>query len=171
MKNKQLNKALELVSRTGDKILVMDQESDKVFALMDLDEYEFLLDHDSELIENYNEEEMFNKLDRDLKHWREYHEEDEGEKEDESFVDLNSIDEQDGLDNLSDLEENEEWSEEPVGLNEDLNLVTKEEEPLNIVPLNKDNGQPLNILKEEDLDGLKEDDPEEADKFYLEPVE
>jgi PHD/YefM family antitoxin component YafN of YafNO toxin-antitoxin module len=155
MKNNQLEKALKMVNRTGEKMLIMDKDSDKVFALMDLDDYEFLLDHDSEMIENYDEEEMMNKIDRDLKYWREHHE-----------------DEEEDFDNFDSLED-EDWIPEPEEINEHIDLGDKEnkEEPLNIIPLDQRNGQPLNILKEESLDDLPADDLEENDKFYLEPVE
>lgn len=44
MNNEQLDKALRLLRRTGDKALVMDQASDQVFVMMDIDDYEGLLD-------------------------------------------------------------------------------------------------------------------------------
>lgn len=44
MRPSQLNRTLRLIRRTGDKAFVMDLESDEVFVIMDLDNYEGLLD-------------------------------------------------------------------------------------------------------------------------------
>jgi len=44
MQNSQLNRVLKLVRRTGDKLVVFDKETDAAFAIMDLDQYENLLD-------------------------------------------------------------------------------------------------------------------------------
>ncbi|MFA5127747.1 MAG: hypothetical protein WC457_01955 [Patescibacteria group bacterium] len=42
MNSKQLNRLLNLVRETGDRLVVADNESDDVFVLMNLDEYENL---------------------------------------------------------------------------------------------------------------------------------
>src|SRR3989344_704875 len=44
MNNNQLDRVLRLVKKTGDKVVVVDRESDTVVVLMDLDDYEFLLE-------------------------------------------------------------------------------------------------------------------------------
>lgn len=44
MNNNQLDRVLRLVKKTGDKVVVVDRESDAVVVLMDLDDYEFLLE-------------------------------------------------------------------------------------------------------------------------------
>ena len=44
MQNSQLNRVLKLVRRTGDKLVIFDKETDAAYAVMDLDQYENLLD-------------------------------------------------------------------------------------------------------------------------------
>ncbi|KKW17596.1 MAG: hypothetical protein UY58_C0001G0021 [Candidatus Magasanikbacteria bacterium GW2011_GWA2_50_22] len=43
MNSLQLNRTLRLLRRTGDKAVVVDPESDEVFMLMNLDDYEDML--------------------------------------------------------------------------------------------------------------------------------
>ena len=45
MNSKQLNRLLNLVRETGDRLVVADNESDEVFVLMNLDEYKNLSGH------------------------------------------------------------------------------------------------------------------------------
>ncbi|MFA6485973.1 MAG: hypothetical protein WCT40_01230 [Candidatus Magasanikbacteria bacterium] len=47
MKSSQLNRVLRLARRTGDKIIVLDQDTDASFVVMDLDNYEEFLDESS----------------------------------------------------------------------------------------------------------------------------
>lgn len=44
MQNSQLDRLLRLIRRTGDKAVVVDRESEHIFMLMDLDDYEGMLD-------------------------------------------------------------------------------------------------------------------------------
>ncbi|MFA7654219.1 MAG: hypothetical protein WCX97_04225 [Candidatus Magasanikbacteria bacterium] len=44
MHNSQLNRVLKLVRRTGDKLVIFDKENDSGYAVMNLDQYENLLD-------------------------------------------------------------------------------------------------------------------------------
>ena len=44
MHNSQLNRVLKLVQRTGDKLVIFDKENDTGYAVMNLDQYENLLD-------------------------------------------------------------------------------------------------------------------------------
>lgn len=44
MRQSQLNRTLKLVRRTGDKVIILDRDSDEAFVLMDLDNYEMVLD-------------------------------------------------------------------------------------------------------------------------------
>lgn len=43
MRQSQLNRTLNLVRRTGDKLIILDKDSDDAFVLMDLDGYEKVL--------------------------------------------------------------------------------------------------------------------------------
>lgn len=44
MRQNQLNRTIKLMRRTGDKALILDGESDDIFVLMNLDNYEEILD-------------------------------------------------------------------------------------------------------------------------------
>jgi hypothetical protein len=44
MKNTQINRVIGLVRKTGDRVVVMDQETEEVLVMMRLDEYENLMD-------------------------------------------------------------------------------------------------------------------------------
>ncbi len=75
---------------------------------------------------------------------------------------------------MPDFEDDEDWDEESTDFEDEQDFIKKEKEqepePVNVIPLDQRSGEPL-IFKEEDLDDLPEDDIEETDKFYLEPVE
>lgn len=194
MKPEQLNRALRLVKRAGEKFLIMDQDTDKMFALMDLEDYERILEMKHEPIEDYSEEEMLDKIDRDLQHWR-LHRHDDFEEEipvnpDKEALDFlkNSVEEEvedEGawLENESETgdfslnkakfyledepEELPEIKSAPVAFSEE-EIPT--EEP-SIKPLKNEFN---NINSEEPLDDLPEDEPNESgeeEKFYLEPIE
>lgn len=79
MHDHQLNRVLKLVKRTGDKLVILDQENDEASVLMGLGDYEELLSG-GEPLEDLNEREMLDRVNRDLGNWRAYHEFDD-EKE------------------------------------------------------------------------------------------
>jgi hypothetical protein len=69
--NEQLQRAINLVRKTGDRILIFDRNSgnDNVFAIMSLDEYEKLALNRNEVI-NLTEEELLDKINRDIAVWK-----------------------------------------------------------------------------------------------------
>ena len=69
MQNSQLNRVIKLVRRTGDKTVIMDNESDAVMMLMDLGAYEKMLDNHTG-VEKLTEEELLEKINRDVAIWR-----------------------------------------------------------------------------------------------------
>lgn len=71
MQNSQLNRVISLLKRTGDKTVIMDNESDAVMMLMDLGAYEKMLDN-HQGIEKLTEEELMEKINRDVAVWRAY---------------------------------------------------------------------------------------------------
>lgn len=73
MKNSQLNQVLKLVRRTGDKIVIMDNESEEVMVLLGLNDYEKLLSGDRK-VEDLSEEELLEKINREVSLWREHNE-------------------------------------------------------------------------------------------------
>lgn len=71
MQNSQINRVVRLVRRTGDKAIIMDNESDAVMMLMDLGAYEKILDN-SRGVEKLTEEELMERINRDVAVWRAY---------------------------------------------------------------------------------------------------
>lgn len=71
MQNSQINRVVRLVRRTGDKAIIMDNESDAVMMLMDLGAYEKILER-SQGVEKLTEEELMEKINRDVAVWRAY---------------------------------------------------------------------------------------------------
>ncbi|MDO8499957.1 MAG: hypothetical protein Q7S66_04890 [bacterium] len=83
MKSTQIERVLNLVRRTGDRLVIMDNQSDEIFTIMRLGDYEDLLNTDSwngERIEDLSEREMMEKVDRDISYWRSLHEEEPDEE-------------------------------------------------------------------------------------------
>jgi len=70
---KALEKAINLAKITKDKIIVVDVESDKSFVVIDLAEYERLLLRvdKKEDIKNLTENELLDKINRDIAFWKE----------------------------------------------------------------------------------------------------
>src|SRR3989344_5038562 len=87
MQNSQLNRVIKLVKRTGDKTVIMDNESDAVMMLMDLSAYEKMLGG-SEGVEKLTEEGLLEKINRDVAVWRAYN--DKEQPEEEGVVSRNS---------------------------------------------------------------------------------
>ena len=76
MQEQQLNRALELARRTGDKFLIFDRETDEIFTLLGLEDYENLLSG-REPVESLSEREMLDRVNRELANWRAYREAEE----------------------------------------------------------------------------------------------
>lgn len=70
----QLERAITLAAKTGDKIIVVDELNDRSSVVMNLDEYEKLLNGENKgnrEIKNLTEEELLDKINRDIVTWRE----------------------------------------------------------------------------------------------------
>lgn len=65
----QLKKALDLVRRTGDKLMVADSSGDEAYMVMDLDSYERILDQKAEA-RPLTEEQLIDKINRDVALWK-----------------------------------------------------------------------------------------------------
>ncbi len=142
MQNSQLNRVINLVKRTGDKTVIMDNESDAVMMLMDLGAYEKMLDRPvGERIEKLNEEELLEKINRDVAVWRAYNDKERVENYDEVV-------------------------EKPVVLEKgkDVSLHSAESAPVTI------NKFP-NIHAEQEHSAHDIVAEEDEEKFYLEPIE
>lgn len=73
MKQNQLDRIIRLVKRTGDRFVILDRATDEAMVVMNLDEYEDLLNTTTE-VSNLAEEEMLSRLNRDINRWQEQHE-------------------------------------------------------------------------------------------------
>jgi hypothetical protein len=66
----QLEKAIDICKKTGDRLIVFDNiRSDSPFVVMNLDEYEKLVLQRSE-IRGLTEEELLDKINRDIALWK-----------------------------------------------------------------------------------------------------
>ena len=80
MQNPQLNRVIKLVRRTGDRTIIMDNESDTPLMLMDLGAYEKMLDAQPQGaadVKKLTEEELLEKINRDVAVWRAYNDKEE----------------------------------------------------------------------------------------------
>lgn len=66
----QLQKAIELSKKTGDRLMIFDQQKpDSVHVVMSLDEYEKMVVGGSQ-IRGLTEEELIDKINRDIAVWK-----------------------------------------------------------------------------------------------------
>lgn len=146
MRQNQLDRIIRLVRRTGDRFVIMDKETDQTMVVMNLDEYENLL-NDTSCLENLEEEDMLNKLNNDISRWQV----------------------QKNRQPVPNWEENFQKEPLPTVQVEEVLSEAKETnnalEPTNI-PLEV--GQVEQTFGEENLSSLPEG---EEEKFYLEPIE
>lgn len=148
MHNNQLNRLLGLVKRTGDRLVVLDKETESAVVMMEIDEYEKLLDGGPRL-EDMSEDDILDKINREVAIWREKNA-------------ANSV----VVENEDDFVAAED------------NVVEEEVEKTDISPiLSQKNNTSISeerindgsvITEEEDLSNVPEEGEEE--KFYLEPV-
>lgn len=149
MQNSQINRVIKLVRRTGDKAVIMDNESDSVMMLMDLDAYEKMLEN-SGRVETLTEEELMDRINRDVAVWRAYNDKERSEK----LV----------------AEEVLEKKPIPKATSPSENIRYEAAKPLETsqkISMNQTEN-PMVSQEESASDILAEEDEE---KFYLEPVE
>jgi hypothetical protein len=84
MQNSQLKRVINLLKRTGDKTVIMDNESDAVMMLMDLGAYEKMLGR-CDMVEKLTEEELMEKINRDVALWRAHNDKEKTEIYDEAL--------------------------------------------------------------------------------------
>lgn len=138
MNNNQLNRVMRLVRRTGDRCVVLNNESDEAVVVLNLDEYERMLDYDENMCSCCE-----NDCDENI----------EG-VEDDALIGQNDdfdVPEEVPEFQLEEVKKVDHIMEEIVA---DLPAI----EPKNFA----------NVGQEESLEGVP---TEEADRFYLEPVD
>jgi len=94
MQQSSLEKAIELINKTGDRLVVADKNSSSIFVVMSLRDYERLvLNHDK--ISDLTEDELLNKINRDIAIWKTYQEEKENEEKMALLEETNNLAEED----------------------------------------------------------------------------
>ncbi len=148
MQNSQLNRVINLVKRTGDKTVIMDNESDSTMMLMDLGAYEKMLDQPRGVdVKQLTEEELLEKINRDVAVWRAYNDKEQIERFDES---------------VPNFEESPAVREKLAEVKQTPNVFP--EAPVVMVKTND-----IKMNQEESASDIVAE--EEEEKFYLEPVE
>jgi PHD/YefM family antitoxin component YafN of YafNO toxin-antitoxin module len=159
MQNNQLNRLLKLINRTGDRLVVLDKDTESAVVLMEIDEYEKLLDGGPRL-ENMSESDILDKINREVAVWRE-----------KNLANSVSMESEDDLaapttENTKNEPDSEDLADEGAAENElEIAEVSQKEaekpteEPITINPI---------VGPEEELKDVPDDGEEE--KFYLEPV-
>lgn len=156
MQNNQLNRLLKLINRTGDRLVILDKETETAIVMMEIDEYEKILNGGPRL-EDMSESDILDKINREVAIWREKNIANSAisEQEEESVVPKPV--------EAEDLSETDELEDEII--EEDFAEVSQkdvekaEELPVTINPI---------VGPEEELKDVPNDGEEE--KFYLEPV-
>lgn len=82
MNSSQLERAFKLVKKTGDKAIVFEKDSDDAVVLMNLEGYENLLEAGNRSdITDLTEEELMEKINKDVAVWRAFNEKNHAEME------------------------------------------------------------------------------------------
>ncbi len=69
MKDSNLQKVFEIIKKTGDRCIVIDNPHGSVYVVMTLDDYEALIQRKGE-IANLSEKEFLEKINRDIALWK-----------------------------------------------------------------------------------------------------
>jgi hypothetical protein len=164
----QLERAIKIAANTGDKIIVVDESNERSSVVMNLDDYEVLLNGQHKVnyeIKNLTEDELLDKINRDIVTWK------DANSDKKIFDDLDVEDE--------DL--TEEFNDEDVDFTADEPIITKTEpakdeiEPDftapnfdaegNIIP------EPIETEDEEqEIENIAEED-KETEKIVDEPIQ
>lgn len=150
----QLERAINLAAKTGDKIIVVDELNDRSSVVMNLDEYEKLLNSENKInteIENLTEEELLDKINHDIVTWREANKDGAFLEEIDDLGD--EIDEESPFAKATEDKDDEEW------------LLPDFTAPLPIV----DDEMISEEKEEEKVEEIKET-PEENLYYYNEPA-
>lgn len=196
MNQNQFNKLLQLIRRTGDKAVLPDDQSDKLFILMDTDDYELLLNNSLSL-KGIPAEEMMDHLNDKIALWRSQNQNQEIESYDgtealsdanneysdanftspESFNFMDNIDGKPAKVSFTTDEDKNEIVDEPLyfeNLEEEAANLSNNRDVISKTTLQNSATQDSDFAgvmdAEEPLDDIVDEGQDNA-KFYLEPIE
>jgi len=159
MNDNQLNRVMRLVRRTGDRCVVLDNENDSAVVVMNLDEYESLLDFDGETCQccedHCDSDECINGDDDDDVH---------------SFDDI-LPDVASEVEEISPKELNDDFYPKEEALHFDAEEIENVAPIMEEMPVELSVEEPKNFANVGQEERLQDLPGEEADRFYLEPVD
>lgn len=156
MQNNQLNRLLKLINRTGDRLVVLDKDTETAIVMMEIDEYEKILNGGPRL-EDMSESDILDRINREVAVWREKNIANMDTPDQVEEVVVPKPIEVEDLPEISELED--EGAEEDFAEISPKEAEKVVEEPITINPI---------IGPEVELKDVPDDGEEE--KFYLEPV-
>jgi hypothetical protein len=83
--NKELQTLSRILKKTGDKIIVVDEKGEPQFVMMDLKDYEKILENQAK-VKDLTEEELLSKINRDISIWKNEQKESERESDARSII-------------------------------------------------------------------------------------
>lgn len=143
MQSSQLDKAINIMRRTGGRLIIVDQGADEAIVMMSVDDYEKLL-NSFQAISGLSEREMIEKINRDIALWRAHNESD-------TLKWYNG--------GISVKRDDNHWQDDSVV-----------DEVSTFAPSNLGDNWNDSRMEEESLDDVFSE-PEEEPQFYMEPIE
>ncbi len=135
---KQLQKAINLARKTGDRLIVYDmQDDDSAFAVMSLDEYEKLTVEKSH-VHGLTEDELIDKINRDISIWKS---DQIFEMNDKKEVNFSTIDKKDISDFTGKFDDSYHFFGEDSGEKEEKTLKKKKSSHWSIPSERKENAE------------------------------
>ena len=166
----QLERAINLAAKTGDKIIVVDEFNDRSSVVMNLDEYEKLIKGQNKErinVKNLTEEELLDKINRDIVSWKDANSEkkfyeDLEEDDDDDFV---SPFADDSDDEITDEEDKEETGWTPPNFDADVSAEVLAKEEGNMIP-DAEEDEPAKITAEPIATSPSEAKADEDENMY-----
>ena len=156
MRENQFNRLLNLIRRTGDRLVVLDKDSDTSLVMMDIGEYEKMLDGGTKL-EEMSDSDILDKINREVAIWREKNMANEVSEAMED--DLEHLEPESSVHTTP-----KEVSEEPQYIENLANVSQNTPESLIDGPVT------VNPIPGPEVELKDVPDGGEEEKFYLEPV-
>ncbi|MBU2575499.1 hypothetical protein KKF64_00170 [Patescibacteria group bacterium] len=100
-----INKVFDLIDKTGDRCIILSEDSDNAYAIMSLQEYERLALGNSDLID-LTEDQFLDKINRDIAVWKSQ----QNKEDDDNLI-------------TDELDKNDEYNDEDIGMDFDNNLA------------------------------------------------